>query len=343
MACIYGHYMVYVLADIKRTHGLTDSNTRIEVLYLSENDIQNLSIGLGKLVELVEYAFNARRNGQVLAYPKQSLHVGDSPIFFQSLPSVQMGGYASVKWIGVGNAEHLKHSPQIKALICLSDACTAEPLAILDANWITGMRTAAVSLLGARLLLESLEGVLGIFGTGVQAFTHLEFFASAGLLRELVVWGRNKDRVSLICDVAKSLNIETSVANEQAEVLRRADIVVSALGANTSSEIGLDGTQLRTTAYVSLVDLGRPWKFETLRHVRMYTDDRELTMRLMHEGKLPAETTIVDDLVHLSGRATVCRSDVPVCLLHPGVGYADLVVAGYIFEKAQAMQMGTKL
>jgi ornithine cyclodeaminase/alanine dehydrogenase-like protein (mu-crystallin family) len=84
-----------------------------------------------------------------------------------------------VKLVGVfpGNAARgLEPHP---ALICLLDADTGRPLAAMDGDHVTALRTAAASALSVRLAARPDARVLAVVGSGVQARAHLRVLGPA--------------------------------------------------------------------------------------------------------------------------------------------------------------------
>ena len=61
---------------------------------------------------------------------------------------------------------------RIQAHYCLFDPATGALLALLAANYLTDIRTAATSAVATRFLARPEAGTLGIFGTGRQAWAH---------------------------------------------------------------------------------------------------------------------------------------------------------------------------
>ena len=55
----------------------------------------------------------------------------------------------------------------------LNDAATGMPVAILDARWITGVRTAAITAVAARRLARPESARIGFIACGLQARAHL--------------------------------------------------------------------------------------------------------------------------------------------------------------------------
>ena len=56
----------------------------------------------------------------------------------------------------------------------LLDPQTGRPLAIVPANYLTDLRTAATSAVATKFLAREQVKVLGVFGTGREARTHIK-------------------------------------------------------------------------------------------------------------------------------------------------------------------------
>ncbi len=74
---------------------------------------------------------------------------------------------------------------------------TGETLSILlDEGYLTDIRTAAAGAVAARHLAPSKISCIGIVGTGVQARLQLEYLKPVIDCREVIVWGRNTDKLA---------------------------------------------------------------------------------------------------------------------------------------------------
>jgi ornithine cyclodeaminase len=74
---------------------------------------------------------------------------------------------------------------------------TGESLSILlDEGYLTDIRTAAAGAVAARHLAPSKISCIGIVGTGVQARLQLEYLKSVTDCREVIVWGRDADKLA---------------------------------------------------------------------------------------------------------------------------------------------------
>ena len=60
--------------------------------------------------------------------------------------------YAAVKAVGLSPDNSKRGLPHIGSTVTLFDSTTGLPVALLDGNWITAVRTAAITLLAAQYL-----------------------------------------------------------------------------------------------------------------------------------------------------------------------------------------------
>jgi alanine dehydrogenase len=145
----------------------------MKTLLLTQPDVRALCT-MERAVDAVERAFAAHGRGETLMPPKVYLplpqHGGD----FRAMPSYAAGA-AGVKWINSHPGNPGKHHlPSVIGLYILSDPDTALPLAILDATWLTALRTGAGAAVATRHLGPKSPRTLGLIGCGVQAQTLLD-------------------------------------------------------------------------------------------------------------------------------------------------------------------------
>jgi ornithine cyclodeaminase/alanine dehydrogenase len=106
-------------------------------------------------------------------YPGRLVARGDGT-FLRVLPGVPDGG-------GLMGTKIIAAAPRagrVSYLIALFDQATAELVALLDGNSITGYRTAATSALAAGLLAVPGPLAVGVLGSGFEAVKHLRAIAA---------------------------------------------------------------------------------------------------------------------------------------------------------------------
>src|SRR3954464_2296835 len=129
-------------------------------------------------IDAVREAFLRHYRGDWVMPPKVYL---DSPGFgdFRAMPA-RGDGIAILKWISSfpGNAK--RALPSVMGLVCVSDAETSEPIALLDAAAVTALRTGAVAAVAARALAREDARTVGILGWGLPGRGTARALAAAG-------------------------------------------------------------------------------------------------------------------------------------------------------------------
>lgn len=116
--------------------------------------------------------------------------------------------------------------PTHQAVIVVFDAATGSPLALLDGEYITALRTAAGSALATRLLARDDVAVLAVLGTGVQARAHLRALPLVRSFSLVRLAGRNRPSAEqLAAEVGPQIGTPVTVMNSFQEALAEADVV----------------------------------------------------------------------------------------------------------------------
>lgn len=106
--------------------------------------------------------------------------------------------------------------PAIQGDVAVFDVSTGERRLLLDGPTVTARRTAAVSLLAARLLAQGGPGPLLVVGAGVQGLAHLEAFVQGLGVREVWVASRSAASAQALVRHAHALGAR-AVAVEDAD------------------------------------------------------------------------------------------------------------------------------
>src|SRR5690242_7841931 len=161
------------------------------MLVLSRTEIEGL-VSPDALSEAVAGGFRALSAGELDAPPRQGV-AGDGGTVL-TMPGRRAGGPVVVKLVGLFPGRDPSHP----ALLCVIDAGTGLPLALMDGGWITAMRTAAAAALSVRLSARPDASVLAVVGSGVQARAHLSLLAPA--FASVRVSARDRDAAAGLAD-----------------------------------------------------------------------------------------------------------------------------------------------
>jgi thiomorpholine-carboxylate dehydrogenase len=216
--------------------------------------------------------------------------------------------------------------PTMIATLVLLDPATGSPLAVMDATWLTELRTAAVSAVATRALRDQRPKRLAILGSGALARSHALALRAVMPVSDIRVWSRSRANAERCAS-----DIEGSASLDAESAVRDADIVVTVT--NASSPV-LMGRWLKPGALVHAVGAPRPgWR---------ELDDAAMANYVIADYRLAAETESGD--VILSGARVQCeigevlagKVQVPVGLtiIFKALGQAveDAVAARLVYE-----------
>jgi thiomorpholine-carboxylate dehydrogenase len=143
--------------------------------------------------------------------------------------------------------------PTLLATIVLMDPQTGRTLAVMEATWLTALRTAAVSAVAADCLTSPEPKVLALLGSGALARTHAAALRAVRPVSEIRVWSRNPSNVANCAAEIEGIPKDTAE-----EAVRGADIVCTV---TTAREPVLKGAWLKPGAFVAAVGAPRPtWR-----------------------------------------------------------------------------------
>ncbi|MBW5482985.1 ornithine cyclodeaminase family protein [Streptomyces bambusae] len=259
------------------------------------------------------------------------------------------GAFAGVKIAGVapGNAE--RGLPRITGSYLLLDGPTLQPLALLDGAALTALRTPAVSALAVRCLTPDDRPLrLVLFGSGPQAYGHLEAVLAVRELAEVVVVGRSAAKAEGLVGYARKLGLAAARTGTPADVAG-ADLVVCCTTARTPL---FDGRLVSPGATVVAVGSHEPDARETdtalVRRSAVYVESRAAALREAGDLLVPeAEGAIgpghiagtLADLVtgRVTGRApSPPGRSCPQLFKSVGMAWEDLAVAVAVYLAAGA-------
>ncbi|UXI68983.1 ornithine cyclodeaminase family protein [Tahibacter amnicola] len=180
-------------------------------------------------IGLMRTAFLAISRGEATVPTRLSVPMAEHDARALVMPSyLPASGIACVKWVNVNHSNPLQGLPMIHGIIMACDAATGRPLALLDAEMLTAIRTGAASGLATDLLAPPGAAHLAVFGSGAQARTQVEGVCAVRPIRRLTVFGRDRQRA---CDFAESMAARHALhagVGDSLELLREADVICTA-------------------------------------------------------------------------------------------------------------------
>jgi len=110
------------------------------------------------------------------------------------------------KLVNVQPANKIRQLPTLHGTVTVCDTATGKLICLLDGPEVTGRRTAAVSMLAIRTLLQQIPHEILLIGTGAQARYHVQALNALYPQSKIWVRGRSKAASTAFCDRYQSLH-----------------------------------------------------------------------------------------------------------------------------------------
>jgi len=228
------------------------TSSRLGMKFLSQKDMIAAGVtDMAHCIDVMEEAFilagkgdyvmgGSTRNshGQRVWFPKEpkfdGMPKGGPDQRFMSLPGY-LGGRFKVcgnKWYGSNINNPKNHGlPRSILLMTLNDAETARPLAIMECNVLSGMRTGAVVGLSARYLARDDSETLGVIAAGpISKYSTDAIACALPSLKKIEVFDINEEAADRFCqEMSEKLHIDVVKVGSLETAVKNKDVVTSAI------------------------------------------------------------------------------------------------------------------
>ncbi|QKG20228.1 ornithine cyclodeaminase family protein [Actinomadura verrucosospora] len=289
----------------------------------------------GAVAEAVRTALVAVGAGEVSAPPRVAARSGHG--LLGAMPGHVPGLGLSAKLVAVFPGAAGGHGSH-RGIVAHFDAGTGRPLAIMDAEAVTAVRTAAAATVAMRALARPGATRIAVIGTGTQARAQIELITRMDGV-ELVVGARNPGKAErLVAELpgASTAGIEAAV--------RSADVVFCC---TSSREPVLRRSWLRDGAHLSSVggSDGPEFDAETLRAASLFVEwagavtEPPPAGAWELQGADPASARLIGDV--LAGRCPGRGTDAELTLFK-STGHAalDVAAAAVVYRAARERGLG---
>lgn len=303
------------------------------IIHLSDEDLEALGIQPSDVADAIEEALVAKAEGRLHTSPKTAILPGDGRYAMSTL-AVGDDGFIVVKQVTVCPDNPKRGLPAINGAIMVLDARTGLLRAVLGANWITAIRTAALSAVAARRLADPAAETVAFVGTGVQAHSHLAAFSELFPLKRIRAFGRGQANIEKLCDHARNLGLEAEGTADAEYALRDADLVVTSVTMDFTIAPFLDARWLKPTAFAAITDAGIPWIGESMTAFKtVIVDDR--TQEYESDKPILPYEQITGDLMELvSQDIAVDPNGQPTAFAFRGIALGDYAAAVLAVRRA---------
>ena len=328
------------------------------MLILTRHDVESL-LTMADAIDAVEAGFRQLAAGAVempqrlatTIAPHNGIHLS-MPAFVAGDPAAGDPGTLTIKVVTVYNDNRAKYTlPTIHAVLLLHDARTGQPLALMDAEHLTAMRTGAVSGVATRRMARPDAGVVTIFGAGAQAGPQLLAMAVVRPIRQVYVVALGD--VSAFCArMVKQLGAPVDAAADVRAAVEAADLICTATNSPTPL---FDGAWLRPGTHINAIGAYtktmRELDSEAVRRSRVIVDRRQAAQVEAGDIVIPTQEGVIGPDHVVGELAEVVTGVVPgrvaadEITLFKSVGLAlqDTVTAALVYRRALDRGIGQEV
>ena len=322
-------------------------------LLLSRQDVQSV-LTMRDCLAAVEAAFGELARGHAIMPQRSVIRVAEHKGLFLGMPAYVGGGLNTLglKVVTVYPDNPSRHKlPTTLGTLILCDPATGAALAIMDAGFMTAVRTGAASGVATKYLAREDAKTCVIFGAGVQARKQLE---AVNLVRPLekvyVLDPMRETRESFIKDLSAQLGLEIIATDDREGAVRKADIVVTA---SSSHDPVFDGNWLKPGTHVNNIGSHSPDAREldttTVKRSKFVADLKEANLAEAGDILIPIkEGAVTADHIHASLGEIVIgakpgRENLEEITVFKSCGLAiqDVSTALVVYEAARERGIGT--
>ncbi|MFQ6108228.1 MAG: ornithine cyclodeaminase family protein [Candidatus Aminicenantales bacterium] len=210
---------------------------------------------------LIEEGFIAYSQGKTVVPPVGELIFRDPPGDIHIKYGYIIGDdYYVIKIASGFPANRQRNLPPNNGMMLVFKQKTGEPVCILlDQGFLTDIRTAAAGAVVAKYLAPKKVHCIGILGPGIQGRMQLEYLKGVVDCREVIIWGRNLERLEVYRKDMEPLGFHIQPTLNTEEVAARCDLIVTATPSTTPL---LHADDIRPGTHITAMGSDTPEKNE---------------------------------------------------------------------------------
>ncbi len=320
-----------------------------KILFLSAQDVKE-ALPMNEAIAAMRTAFSRLSSGRADAPLRTALEIKEEDGIVLFMPAYLPGqGIVSLKTVTVYKNNPAKHLPMIHALVTVFDAETGRPLAVMDGEELTAVRTGAAAGLASDLLSRQDSAVLAVIGAGRQAVSQVDAVLNVRKIQEIIIIDKNYKRAEdFAVGVRDKYDVKTS-ANSDPSVIKIADIICTV---TSSLNPVFSDKDLKEGAHINAMGSYRPdmqeVPAETMGRSLVVVDSREACLQeagdlimAVKQGKFLQEN-IYAELGEIVSKKFPGRKNEKQITLFKSVGNAvqDLMAAQVIIKNAKRLNLG---
>ena len=221
------------------------------MLILNENDMRK-STTYAQVMDRVEEAYRIFQSGSFYMPERPTITHEKNTLLY--MPCFMAEGFGT-KFLTIFPENPAKGYPYIDGLMLLNDSENGKTKAILDARFLTALRTGAAGGVGVRNFSRADCKSVGIIGAGQQGFYLAIYASTARSMRDIYLFdSAPKNLDDYVTRLRQALGAnppKIHVCNTVEQLLENSEIVITATPA-TSSVVPDDADLLRGKCFIAI-------------------------------------------------------------------------------------------
>ncbi|MCY4591682.1 MAG: ornithine cyclodeaminase family protein [Alphaproteobacteria bacterium] len=234
-----------------------------KVPFLSGTAIDALAITGRDVMDMIEELLARRDRGTVWWADKSMIRTPDGRYMMSVMAAADDPACLVVKSLIVNDRNGARGLPALNGLIMVLDGDTGVPVATLDANRVTELRTPALSCVAALRLCRPDTSIAAFVGCGVQARSHLDAYMELFPLHTIRLFGRGRPNIDRLARLGRDRGLGVEICDSPRQAVEGADIVTSTITLYPPVPPFLDAGWLKPGACAVITDSSLPWFRET--------------------------------------------------------------------------------
>jgi ornithine cyclodeaminase len=326
------------------------------MLVIDRRKLQTI-VGMDQAIEAVAGAFAQVVAGQAIV--PQRLHVGipSAQALHLAMPAyLEQNAALNVKLLTLYPNNESLGLPMIQGIVVLFDGANGVPLALMDASYLTALRTGAASGVATRAMAREDSRVLSVIGAGAQAFAQVWAVCSVRQIERVWIVNRTLAKAEALAERLRAhgapMPADIRCTTNPREALAESDVLCCATSAKTPV---FDDADLKDGTHINGVGSYQTSMQEipaaTIVRARLVVDQREPAWAEAGDLVLPLQQGLITkehvqaELGELVLGRVAGRTDAQQITVFKSVGNAvqDAAVAHLAYQIAREQGHGTEV
>lgn len=226
---------------------------------------------------------------------------------------IQSKNIAGTKVLTVIPDNYMANLPSHQGQVLVFDATSGVLKAIVDAEVITGVRTAAVSAVATHLLANKKASSLALLGAGLQARKHMEAMLLVRPIDQITVWDALPSASQLFAsEIEHRFSIPVTACTTAAEAVKSADIICTL---TPSKQPILFHQHVKPGAHINAVGACRPdaRELETalVKRSSLFVDSKEAALCEAGDYLIPVREKAIEETHIIGELGALIAGDIP--------------------------------